>query len=146
MSWPHVLPERLDEMYALYREGNSLAQVGVVFGCTRQSVFGLFQGHKLPTRGKRKPLDFVEFNGNKYTIRDTGYYGRTNKDRTLLHRDMWEFHNGPIPDGWDVHHKDENKLNNVPTNFECLLKADHTRLHPHGQNQHTVKRRIKKCE
>lgn len=59
------------------------------------------------------------------------------------HRDMWEFYNGKIPDGWDVHHKDENKLNNTPENFECLLKADHTKLHPHGQNQHTKKNKTK---
>ena len=141
MTWLNVLPERLDEMYRMYLDGYSLQQVGKVFNRSRQSVFSLFQWHSRPTRGKRKPLEFVEFNGNKYTLRTTGYFAKTNKDRTLLHRDIWEFYNGTIPEGWDVHHKDKNKLNNASYNFECLPKADHTRLHRHGQNQHTIKNR-----
>ena len=136
MAWPKN--DKLDEMYAMYQKGYSLTQVGAFYGVTRQSVYGLFKYNGLKARSK-KQLEFVEFNGSKYTIRNTGYYARTDGGRTLLHRDMWEFYNGAIPDGWDVHHKDENKLNNAPENFECLLKADHARLHPHGQNQHTKK-------
>ena len=131
MAWPKS--KRLEEMYALYLEGNSTRQVGSVFGVTGQSVYGLFKYNNKPMRTKPNPLEFVEFNGNRYTLRNTGYYGRTNKERSLLHRDMWEHYNGPIPDGWDVHHKNENKKDNVIGNFECLPKADHTRLHAKGK-------------
>jgi len=127
MPWPKS--KHLEEMYALYLEGNSLQQVADVFGCTRQSVFGLFKYNNKQIRGRPSPLPFVEFNGAKYTLRNTGYFGRTNEKRSLLHRDMWEFHNGTIPDGWDVHHIDGNKENNVIENYECLLKSDHTSLH-----------------
>lgn len=127
MPWPRS--KLLEEMYALYLEGHSTRQVAAVFGVTGQSVHGLFKYNHKPMRAKPAPLAFVEFNDNRYTLRNTGYYGRTNKERSLLHRDMWEHHNGPIPNGWDVHHKDANKGNNVIENLECLPKADHTRLH-----------------
>lgn len=34
-----------------------------------------------------------------------------------------------IPAGYDVHHRDGNKVNNVPENLELLLKPEHGRLH-----------------
>jgi hypothetical protein len=142
MGWPRK-DEKAQEMYLMYLNGLSLSEVAKAFASTRQSVFEMFKNRGLNLREK-KFLPFVEFNGAKYTLRNTGYYGKTDGKRTLLHRDMWEFHKGPIPDGFDVHHVDENKEHNEISNFECLLKADHTRLHPHGQNQYT-KRREQAC-
>lgn len=92
-------------------------------------------------RAKPMPLEFVEFNGNRYTIRNTGYYGKTNGERTLLHRDVWEFHKSKIPKGWDIHHIDENKMNNRIGNLECLPKSEHTRLYSPHNNQHTKGRK-----
>lgn len=47
----------------------------------------------------------------------------------LRARVVWEQHNGPIPPGFGVHHKDENKLNDDPTNLELASKARHLDLH-----------------
>lgn len=143
MAWPKS--KKTDEMYALYLEGNSLDQVGKVFGCTRQSVYGLFKYNGLPTRPRLTPLVFIEFNGNRYTLRNTGYYGRTNAARSLLHRDMWEFHKSVIPKGWDIHHKNEDKQDNRVENFECLPKAEHTRLYSPHNNQYTKGRKRDQC-
>ena len=49
--------------------------------------------------------------------------------RKYCHRLIWEQDIGPIPEGYDIHHKDGNKLNNLLENLECLSKADHMRLH-----------------
>jgi hypothetical protein len=38
------------------------------------------------------------------------------------------FH-GPIPEGFHVHHKDEDKLNNRPGNLEALSRPDHAVVH-----------------
>jgi hypothetical protein len=46
-----------------------------------------------------------------------------------LHQAVWEFHNGPIPEGHHVHHKDENTLNNDISNLECLSNKEHRRSH-----------------
>ena len=45
---------------------------------------------------------------------------------------MWEFFNGPIPDGFEVHHKDGNTLNNVLDNFELVTHPEHAKRHHWG--------------
>lgn len=47
----------------------------------------------------------------------------------LLHRDIWEFHNGPIPDGHHIHHADGDADNNAISNLECLSSAAHQVAH-----------------
>ena len=64
----------------------------------------------------------VEFNGSIYTRRygGGGYFRReANKwaDRTLLHRDVWEFHYGKIPPKYQIHHRDGDKTNNAISNL-----------------------------
>lgn len=46
-----------------------------------------------------------------------------------LHRYIWEKHSGVIPDGYEIHHVDENKDNNDISNLECLSNHDHQSLH-----------------
>lgn len=125
-----------EEMYELYQDGYSLADVGRAYGVTRQSVYSLFTYRGWPLR-KKKKLPYIRFGGNKYALRNNGYYGKTSGKRTLLHRDVWELHNGKIPDGYDIHHKDEDKTNNALHNLECLPKAEHTRKYSPHNNQYT---------
>lgn len=66
-----------------------------------------------------------EFNGVRYYL--CGFYFQHNGRR--LHRAVWEYHNGPIPDGYHVHHKDEDRSNNSIENLELLPAADHLSQH-----------------
>lgn len=118
-----------DESYEqLYQHGLSLSQVAGRIGVTRQSVFKAFKNRGFALREQAaRPEQF--YDGKKFTLRNHGYYERTTGARTLLHRYIWTKEKGDIPPGWDVHHIDENKENNCIENFECLPKADHTRLH-----------------
>lgn len=58
----------------------------------------------------------------------TGYYlnGTLN---LRAHRYAYEQANGPIPPGFQIHHKDGDKANNHPDNLEALSASDHMRLH-----------------
>jgi endogenous inhibitor of DNA gyrase (YacG/DUF329 family) len=47
----------------------------------------------------------------------------------LLHRAIWESVNGKIGDGFHIHHKDENPLNNSIDNLVRMPKADHSKHH-----------------
>jgi len=38
----------------------------------------------------KNPRPFQFYNGKKFTLRDTGYYGMTTGDRKLMHRYIWE--------------------------------------------------------
>ena len=116
-------------MHKLYERGFSLAGVATAFGTNRQNIYKILKRRGWQLRNRPYPLPFIMFNGNKYTRRNTGYYGRTNGKRALLHRDMWEAAYGPIPNGYDVHHKDRDRLHNQLDNFELMDKSEHTRKH-----------------
>lgn len=60
-----------------------------------------------------------------------GYYS-INSSKQLLHRAIWEKFHGPIPEGYNVHHIDGNKLNNDISNLELIHHNKHAQLH--GQN------------
>lgn len=46
-----------------------------------------------------------------------------------LHREVWKKHNGRIPEGYEVHHKDENSLNNEIENLELITIKEHKKKH-----------------
>jgi len=49
--------------------------------------------------------------------------------RMLRSRWIWEQEHGPIPEEYDVHHKDVNKENDGLDNLELILSEDHDNLH-----------------
>ena len=65
----------------------------------------------------------------------SGYYLSSKKigvSRLRLHVYVWIKHNGDIPKGHQIHHKDENKDNNEIDNLDCMTKKAH--LEWHGRN------------
>ncbi len=83
-----------------------------------------------------QPKEYAYFLGKKYTRypeaalhAHRAYYGKTTKPKTLLHRDIWEHFNGPIPTGHEIHHQDFSPDNNSPNNLVCLTKSEHMKLH-----------------
>lgn len=133
--------EKAALMYTQYQAGMSLADVAQEFGITRQSVYTMFKRRGYELR-ERSPIsgDSLSYKGLTYSISGTvPYYRSTTGDRHLLHRRVWEDHNGQIPDGYDVHHRDGCKSNNTLRNLECLPKAEHTRLYSPSCNQHSHK-------
>lgn len=72
------------------------------------------------------------FNGLRYRKdKNTGYYLHTvaRGTGTRLHRDVYEYYNGEIPKGYQIHHKDHDKSNNEISNLELLTKEEHLKLH-----------------
>ncbi len=70
-----------------------------------------------------------EFNGERFYFCGNYYQHKGRR----LHRVVWEYHNGPIPDGCHVHHKDEDKANNNIENLELL--PVHAHLSHHGSDE-----------
>jgi len=131
---------KYDEAYTWYLDGLSLEQVAESLNVTRQCVFKAFKKRGFALRGPNfQPFQF--YDGKKFSLRNNGYYSLTTNDRCLMHRYVWEKERGPIPNGWDIHHKDEKKFNNAIDNLECLPKAEHTRLYSPHNNQYTKGRK-----
>lgn len=128
----------VEQVNKLYQEGYSCGEVGKMVGASRQAIWGLLKSHQKTTRTK-KLLPLYIYNGYKFTIsKSTGYYRCTNPKmgRIQLHRYVWQTERGKIPDGWDIHHIDGNKQNNIVDNLECLPKAEHTRKYSPHHNQY----------
>ena len=49
--------------------------------------------------------------------------------RVLEHRDVWERHNGPIPRGMIIHHKNGNKKDNRIENLQMMNFNEHMDFH-----------------
>lgn len=65
-------------------------------------------------------------------------YGRTTRGR-LLHRLVWGFEHGPIPDGFVIHHECRNRKC-VNLEHLCLLTvAEHSLLHNLGDDVDTCR-------
>jgi len=85
--------------------------------------------------------DEVEYNGTAFrrypeseNRADRMYYrpsGSHIKDGVeALHREVWKDHNGEIPDGHHIHHKDGDPTNNDIENLECVSPQEHAERHP----------------
>ena len=73
----------------------------------------------------------VEFNGWTYyrypdsdNATDRTYFKH---GPNYLHRDVWKFHNGPIPTKHHIHHIDGNPANNNISNLQLLTISQHKR-------------------
>ena len=74
------------------------------------------------------------FDGRKFTRDETtGYYlcssRSANGVRKRMHVYVWEYYNGLVPKGFQVHHIDEDKSNNDISNLELLSITEHLSFH-----------------
>ena len=78
----------------------------------------------------------VEYDGIRFFPTQQGYWlgsvidPTTNRPRAIrMHIYVWEKYNGPVPNGFHVHHKDKNKDNNSIENLVLLSAAEHLSAH-----------------
>lgn len=71
------------------------------------------------------------FNGRTYRLYGKEKYLSTGikKKWIRLHIAVWLHFGGTIKDGYDIHHKDGNKINNFPHNLEQKKVFDHRSAH-----------------
>ena len=74
----------------------------------------------------------VKVSDTRILYKGTAYYRCGNyfqRKGVRLHRKVWEDAHGKIPDGYHVHHKDNDRGNNGLDNLVLLQKAQHLSLH-----------------
>ena len=81
-----------------------------------------------------------EFNGERFYL--CGKYFQHNGKR--LHRAVWEYHNGEIPEGYHIHHIDGNRFNNDITNLSLMPGLDHMKEHAGEESRRDM--RVKSIE
>lgn len=77
-----------------------------------------------------------DWNGRPVIVNSAGYlllwqpdHPKACHGRVFEHVYVEEQANGPLPAGWEVHHKDENPQNNDPSNLERMTKEEHQKIH-----------------
>lgn len=66
-----------------------------------------------------------KFDGEIYTKNHKNQYKRHNS----IHRDLYAYCFGDIPDGHDIHHIDGDASHNYIENLLCLTRHEHMKLH-----------------
>ena len=75
--------------------------------------------------------EHIELDGIIFSYCSNGYY--KNRHYGQLHRYIWEKHNEcKIPEGYIIHHKNEDKEDNDPSNLVLMENGAHSRLHNLG--------------
>lgn len=79
--------------------------------------------------------------GYHIILKPDWYTGRKRSKHVFYHHYVYCLANGltEIPIGYDVHHKDENKLNNAIENLQLLSRSEHARLHQQLRLQNVSK-------
>lgn len=140
---PHKTKAPINEIIRLYNEGFSCEKIAKMFNMSRQAVWQRLKTNKVKLR-KTKCLPFIMYDGHKFTIHYDYYRYTANRvSGVLLHRYKYEREVGKIPKNHDIHHIDENRLNNNIDNLECIPNSEHTKKHHTGYNQHKNHKTIK---
>lgn len=66
------------------------------------------------------------FNGLKY---GRGSSTKHLTHNNFIHRVIFQYYYGDIPNGYDIHHKDLNPTNNDISNLQMLTKSEHAAIH-----------------
>ena len=81
--------------------------------------------------GKQTIFGYCSINPNGYyrvTSNKEGNHGR------FLHNLIWENHYGkPVPEGYNIHHINGNKIDNRIQNLQCVKHEKHTSFHHKGK-------------
>lgn len=76
------------------------------------------------------------FDGEKFYVCKSGHP----KQSVSIHRRLWKYYFGEIPEGCQIHHIDFNKTNNDISNLQLVTVAEHREIHmPKGVDVHKQK-------
>jgi hypothetical protein len=93
-----------------------------------------------------KIIEFIEYDGIRFYRDQKGYWLSQKASRKdypkRLHIYVWEKYNGPVPEGYHIHHIDHNTDNNEIENLRLMEKFKHLQYHSRLQNKEVARRNL----
>jgi hypothetical protein len=87
---------------------------------------------------RERGRDVIIFNGETYSVQVSDGNRRWKTTRITppqrLSRHIWIEYRGPIPEGHEIHHRNEITTDDRLNNYSCLTKANHARGHGMQRN------------
>lgn len=74
-------------------------------------------------------MEYQYFNNRRFGKYPGCKYWQDTSTTERMHRYVWQYYHGKIPEGYDVHHIDHNVDNNDISNLELLSKSEHHKRH-----------------
>jgi hypothetical protein len=119
----------IGELVARYEAGESTRGLATAHNVSRDTIRTrlLETGVEMRPSGGGRPR---KHGGQLWQVGKGYLYTRT-RDRSncYIARGCYEAHNGPIPDGYVVHHVNHDILDNAIGNLTCMTWREHGRLH-----------------
>lgn len=104
---------------------------GLAVRCTPEQEFYTFRGNKETALGLNVGQSVRAFSMSIHRdghLRVHGWVDGKAK-HSYAARMIWEYYNGPVPEGMIIHHRDFVKLNNRIENFQLVTNAEHNSIH-----------------
>lgn len=130
-----ILEGREAEVQALFEEGCTAAEMAEHFGCSTYPVKRVLGALGLRRPACRRKGLWVgpqnpAWKGGRRVRKDGYVVVWTPEGERLEHRVVMEQHLGrSLRPGEIVHHRDQDKANNRPSNLEVMTQSEHARLH-----------------
>jgi len=136
---PELTEEQWLKMYNDYLEGKSPKTLSKENNRSHQNIRLNFRKRNWPVRNQKEAgINRTKTNPNfdgKRLIQDLGYKkraivkrnGKSVKESHAVYCDNNNLNS--IPEGYDIHHKNFNELNNNIENLQLIEHSEHTKLH-----------------
>ena len=124
----------VDELVRRYEAGEGTQILARAYGVDQMTVWHRLHAAGVKMRNPGRPKGRHKRGGSLH-VTGSGYLGTYNRERKqcYIHRACWEAHNGPIPDGHVVHHRNKDHADHRIENLTCMTHGEHMRLHKSPQ-------------
>lgn len=124
----------ITEIAQLYEDGDTIYTLAKIYGVGRMTILRRLRAAGVKIRKVGVLLGSHRAGGPLFGD-SAGYLQTTDRNNKTcrIHRACWEAYNGLIPKGFDIHHINNDKIDNCIENLDCMLRSKHGKLH--GRNK-----------
>jgi len=130
--------EQTAAMYAAYASGKSVCQVAKLYRMDASAIRQRFKNRGYPMRPRYR-VAFQVIDGIRFADVGRGYFREGRPLQRYAQQYVWVKHNGPVPQGFIVVHRNRNRGDNRIGNLYLISKKNAPKeMNPLRHNQFTA--------